>query len=379
MWWYAPTAAFALVLFVVSWWIGRVRRGGPGDRILPPWLVAVCWCLVVGGIPLVLFRALPDPKAISLATLLSLSIGLATPISALLIALWSVARRRYGADRCGQCGHQLIQRQIACPECGDARRSSTVRTYGERLESLGRERPLLVGSVLAAQHALLLVAFVTAALLVVPTPRTVVSMLQSGSASRVITSTDTAGESRSSPFSWTYLINSRVKTSASFLLPAPLVPSDIALEFRLDGSISTQRETPTDRASVSDPDRQSAIESRPLLLTRDIRSLAGVNVLEEDVHALTAEFAIDSSQNPLNDLVAAVLMFAQDYWPTPAPSGPAPLPAMPAYDRSRAPWAIDPWHVTVGIPFIVGVLCALIAHVAARRAVCTRERTGACR
>ena len=265
-----------------------------------------------------------------------------------LSAVWFFARRPDSEDRCPTCGHDLLHDQETCPECGGGRQVATIRRIYSEFARRRSSHPTIYLITIGFQHLLAFLSLVVLAHLLVPTPRVVATQRAKGAASGTIFNTRSS-DGPDFAFTLATEITSRVKTAASFGGMVPYLPSDVAVDVHIDGSIREERL----QVPVGEP--------QTILISKVVRSRSDVEALAAEMNCGSLGISVAPSRDPLVSEAGLVRMIATGYWPAPNPSGPTPTATMAKADRWLALGETAPPLVTFGIPSVVGVFAFLIA------------------
>lgn len=266
-----------------------------------------------------------------------------------LVAAWFFARRSDGEDRCPSCGHQLLSDQRTCPECGGGRQLSTFRRISSGFLRQRSSHPTLFAFAIGFQASLAFASFVVLALVLVPTPRLVSNQRARGRSSGTVFSV-TPGDGPDYPFTLTNEIKSRVTTAASFGGVVPYLPSDVALDVVVQGTIGTER------------NGESVGEAQPFSIAKMVRSRSDIEALAAELTCTSLGLPVTPSRDPLISEAGLFRMIASGYWPAPSAGGPTPTGTMAQADRWLALGEVSSPLFNLGIPSAVGVITFLVAR-----------------
>ena len=364
MGWFFVSAGMSCACFVLAWIVGAAPRGGPRSTVVAPWISIPAALLIAFGVPLVLANAWPSRTVSPWVVVFPVLASLLLVLAAGLVAVWLVARRKVEEGRCTSCGHTIASGQERCPECGIECRSGETRTLRTRLERIERDAPMALSMALTLQSLLLLAAFVTLAWIVVPTVRVVHSNRLSGTSSGTANLRSPTGqELGDAPYSYSTQVNATVLVPATFVGAFPGVGASIGLEVVVKGSVTPQ------------PTHGEAMPPCSLDLSTLVGSRSDLIAFQNDLVGRTSILHLNPAQDPARHIYESFDLFAAGYWPAPDPTGKTPPPAMPAADIAKAPGALAPALMTVGVPTGVGVIAYGLVFAAARR---RRGRNAAC-
>jgi hypothetical protein len=346
MWWYLPTVVGALLVLLLARSLrGLMSRGSVGG-IRPPWVLLPMALLVAHGPPWILWvltrRPGAAPGSVHLVVYGILA-ALVLPIAVALVIAWFKGRRPGAEGTCIACGHHLLDPQPTCPECGKERAALQAAGISSGLRRERGNHPLLFAMVDGYQAFLLLGTAVVMALLLIPTPRMVTSQRSSGTSNGTVFKLRNP-DGLDHPFTLASTVRSHVRSVASFALPLPGFPSDIALDVSVEGVIRREREG----ASVGDP--------VPVAIAAVVHSRAELDALLAQMNCGSFGLTIAQARDPLVKEADIVRMTAAGYWPLPDPNGVVPEATMARADRILAIGEITPAAVSLGIPIPIGLL-----------------------
>lgn len=352
MWWFIPTAVASILCLPIALVVRRLWIAGSVGGVLPPWLLLPMAVLAIMGPPWILWLLETRPGAGATNghfMLLSVLTLLLLPATILLSFIWLLARQPDHEDLCPSCGHRLLTDQRTCPECGGARHVPTLRRLSSAFVRGRSTYPLAFALATGFQALLALTAFVVGALLLIPTPRLVVNQRLNGTSSGTVFSPG-GPDGIDYPFQLTCVVKSSVKTAASFAAPLPYLPSEVALDVDVQGSIGQER------------NGQTLGEAKPIAISTRVSSLSEAEALVSSMTCQRFGVPVAAARDPLVSDAALVRMTASGYWPLTAPTGAAPAATMAAADRWLALGEItSPW-ITFGVPCAIGAIAFLIAR-----------------
>lgn len=352
MWWFIPTAVASVLCLLIARVVRRLWIAGSVGGVLPPWLLLPMAVLVIMGPPWILWLLQTRPG--SGATnghlmLLSVLTILILPTAILLSVVWVLARRPDQEDQCPGCGHRLLTDQRTCPECGGARHVPTLRRLSSAFVRGRSTYPMTFALATRFQAMLALMAFVVGALLLIPTPRLVVNQRLNGSSSGTVFSLS-GPDGIDYPFQFTCVVKSSVKTAASFAAPLPYLPSEVALDVDVQGTLGQER------------NGQAVGDVKPIAISKRVGSGSEAEALVSSMTCQNFGVPVAAARDPLVSDAALVRMTAAGYWPPAPPTGAAPAATMAAADRWLALGEVtSPW-ITFGVPCVIGAIAFLIAR-----------------